>query len=297
MGQSKPFDLNELISLLDKDKFEIASVAMAKDYELVQSGDSGIYLTGSNYIGFLDIDKYALTAEFKQKDGTLSNQPVAIMYMFMNNTEFEEFNSQLKNGNWNTIEFQSKQDGMLVKLYSNGQVNVIIGIIAADTRENQPLKYLVMVGAMGEKDFDIPSLKEEASKMVYPAKTSGAGGKDGDSREAQKANQGDEDGTVGSRALYGNAGGGGSTLQMNGWMWDSTPKPKDTSSESGKLVFQVVIDNKGNIVRVKTVESDVSPTLEKVYRDEVRKLTFSKTAGTSVANTSTGTITFVIMAR
>ena len=153
--------------------------------------------------------------------------------------------------------------------------------------------------------------EEEAPKVppvLYPNNKTGAGGTDGESNEAQTANQGDqsnavgdqgdEDGTVDSRALMGNAGGGGgSSLNMSGWMWDSTPKPKDSSSESGKLVFQVIIDEKGNIIRVKTVESSVSPSLEKVYRDEVMKLTFSKTAGTSVANTSTGTITFVIKAR
>ena len=173
-----------------------------------------------------------------------------------------------------------------------------------------------------EKPESKPEVKEETIKkeevkevekpkpppVLYPNNKTGAGGKDGDSNEAQNANQGDQenatgdqgdkDGTVDSRALYGNSGGGGgSSLQMSGWMWDSRPKPKDTSSESGKLVFQVIIDNKGNIVRVKTLESSVSPTLEKVYRDEVMKLTFSKTSGSSVASTSTGTITFAIKAR
>ncbi len=153
--------------------------------------------------------------------------------------------------------------------------------------------------------------KEETPKLppvLYPNNKTGAGGKDGKSNEAQNANQGDKnnaigdqgdkDGTVDSRALYGNSGGGGgSTLQMSGWMWDAKPQPKDTSSESGKLVFQVVIDDKGNIVRVKTVESGVSPTVEKIYKDEVMKLTFSKTSGTAVASTSTGTITFIIKAK
>lgn len=150
--------------------------------------------------------------------------------------------------------------------------------------------------------------KPKAPPVLYPNNKTGAGGKEGDSTESQNANNGDKsnvvgdkgnkDGTLDSRALYGNSGGGGgSSLQMSGWMWDSEPKPKDTSSESGKLVFQVIIDNKGNIIRVKTIESGVSPTVEKVYRDEVMKLTFSKTSGTSVATSSTGTITFVIKAR
>ncbi len=154
--------------------------------------------------------------------------------------------------------------------------------------------------------------KEEVPKpqtpVLYPDNKAGAGGKDGDSNNSPNANQGDKDGAIGdqgdpegtvdSRALYGTSGGGGgSTLNMSGWMWDTSPKPKDTSSESGKLVFQVVIDDKGNIVKVITKESSVSPSLEKVYKDEVMRLTFSKTAGSSVASSSTGTITFVIKAR
>ncbi len=152
--------------------------------------------------------------------------------------------------------------------------------------------------------------QEEAPKLppvLYPNNKPGAGGTDGDANNAQNANQGDKQGEVGDqgdkdgkvneKALYGNAGGGGgSSLQMTGWMWDSKPKPNDTSSESGKIVFQVDIDNKGDIERIKTIVSTVSPTLKKVYEDEVRKLTFSKTSGTSVASTSTGTITFIIKA-
>lgn len=63
-------------------------------------------------------------------------------------------------------------------------------------------------------------VKEEAPKLppvLYPNNKTGSGGKDGDAKDAQNANQGDktgavgdqgdEKGTVDSRALYGNAGG------------------------------------------------------------------------------------------
>lgn len=301
MGQSKQFDLDELISLLDKDKFEMASVAMAKDYELAQNDGNTITLKGFDIVNFFNFKSYALNAVFQQKDGTISNQPVAITYMFEVNTEFEEFNSQLKSGNWKTVELQPIQDGFLGKAYTNEKVKVAIGIIPLDEREDMPYKYFVGVMDKDAQDFDISAMKEEALKApsdLYPSNESGAGGKDGESSEAQNANQGDKDGTVDSRALYGNSGGGGgSSLNISGWMWDSMPNPKDISSESGKLVFQIVIDNKGNTIRVKTLESSVSPTLEKAYRDEVMKLKFSKTAGTSVANNTTGIITFIIEAR
>jgi len=128
--------------------------------------------------------------------------------------------------------------------------------------------------------------------------------------EATKANQGDntnetgdkgqEDGSLDARTLYGNQGGGGgaTALNMSGWMWDFTPKPNDTSDENGRIVFEVKIDDEGEIVSVRTLERSVSTTVEKIYRQEIEKLTFTKTSDNrSTAAISTGTITFVIKSK
>ncbi len=153
--------------------------------------------------------------------------------------------------------------------------------------------------------------QEEAPKLppvLYPNNKAGAGGKNGDSNKAPNANNGDKDnavgdqgdpkGTIDAKALYGKAGGGGgSSLEMTGWMWSSEPKPIDTSEDRGKIVFQVVIDDKGEIRSVKTIESNVSFTVKKIYEDAVWKLTFTKTSGSSVASSSTGTITFVMQGK
>lgn len=137
----------------------------------------------------------------------------------------------------------------------------------------------------------------------------GADGDDGAADVSPQANQGDnaqevgdkgdEEGTLDARALYGKPGGGdGSALEMTGWMWDSKPKPVDSSSESGRIVFEVKIDDQGEILAVRTLERSVSPAVEKIYRSEVEKLTFSKTSDNSlVAAVSTGKITFVIKSK
>ncbi|MGD1961567.1 MAG: hypothetical protein ACFB2Y_22110 [Fulvivirga sp.] len=137
----------------------------------------------------------------------------------------------------------------------------------------------------------------------------GAKGDEGESNEAEAANQGDNideigdkgdpEGTLDSRALYGNpGGGGGSALDMSGWMWDFEPKPDDTSSETGRIVFEIKVDDQGEILSVRRLESTVSPTVEKIYRQEVEKLTFSKTSSNAiVAPISTGKITFVIKSK
>ncbi len=137
----------------------------------------------------------------------------------------------------------------------------------------------------------------------------GAQGDEGESNEPEATNQGDKldetgdqgdpEGSLDSRALYGNpGGGGGSSLDMAGWMWDFEPKPNDTSSETGRVVFEIKVDDQGEILSVRRLESTVSPAIEKIYRQEVEKLTFSKTSSNAiVAPISTGKITFVIKSK
>lgn len=149
-----------------------------------------------------------------------------------------------------------------------------------------------------------PVKQPEVKEVINPE--NGANGKEGESTTEQAANngddtdkvgdKGDENGTLDARALYGKSGGGGgSALDMAGWLWDFKPKPKDTSSENGRIVFEIKIDDQGEILSVRTIERSVSPTVEKIYRAEVEKLTFSKTSDNSAAAPiSTGRITFVI---
>ncbi len=127
-------------------------------------------------------------------------------------------------------------------------------------------------------------------------------------KEPAKSNQGDKpgktgdqgkpQGTVDSKALYGSqGGGGGSKLDLAGWNWDELPNPDENSDESGRIVFEIKVDDQGEIISVRTIEKTVSPAVEKIYRDEVENLTFHKTAqNTRTAQVSTGRITFIIKA-
>ncbi len=133
--------------------------------------------------------------------------------------------------------------------------------------------------------------KEENSESDEKASSHG----DNVDKEGDK---GDDEGDLDARALYGKkGGGGGSSLDMTGWMWDFVPKPNDTSDESGRVVFEIKIDDQGEIISVRTVERSVSPTVERIYKQEVLKLTFSKTSdNTRPAPISTGKITFIVKA-
>jgi periplasmic protein TonB len=87
----------------------------------------------------------------------------------------------------------------------------------------------------------------------------------------------------------------GALLELAGWMWDAAPQPQDNTEESGKIVFQITIDELGEVIAVKTIEKTISPLVEKIYKEALTKLTFSKTTGNLVhAPTSTGKVTFIL---
>lgn len=138
----------------------------------------------------------------------------------------------------------------------------------------------------------------------------GAGGRNGKSNQTPGNNNGDHKGAVGdqgdpngsldAKALYGKMGkgGSGSSLQMTGWAWDDKPNVQDKSSEEGKIVFEIKVDDSGTIINVTTLESTVSPAVEKLYKKEVENLTFSRTRDNmNPAPISTGKITFIIKSK
>lgn len=123
------------------------------------------------------------------------------------------------------------------------------------------------------------------------------------SNEGDDANEvgdkGKEEGTIDARALYGAQGSGqGASLQMEGWNWDYIPRPDDPSSESGKIVFQITIDDQGEVIGVRTLEKTVSPAVERLYQEAVERVTFSRTADNiRPTATSIGRITFLIQSK
>ncbi len=104
---------------------------------------------------------------------------------------------------------------------------------------------------------------------------------------------------IDERALFNkntssSSGSKGSSLEMQGWVWDIEPNPIDNSRESGKIVFEIIVDYYGEIVGLKTIETTLSPNIENIYREEILKLTFSPTNNNNPAELSKGKITFLI---
>ncbi|MEO1300815.1 MAG: hypothetical protein AAFU83_00965 [Bacteroidota bacterium] len=87
----------------------------------------------------------------------------------------------------------------------------------------------------------------------------------------------------------------GAVLELPGWIWDQVPEPIDHTQETGKLIFEISVDDLGEVIAVKTLEKTVSPLAEQIYREALARLTFSKTSeNNSATAVSKGKVTFLI---
>ena len=84
------------------------------------------------------------------------------------------------------------------------------------------------------------------------------------------------------------------SLEINGWSWGEIPKINDNSNEIGKIVFEFVLDEFGDIVNIKTLESNVSQSVEFIYRDVVSKIKFSRLEDNKSIDNTIGKISFVL---
>ncbi len=148
-----------------------------------------------------------------------------------------------------------------------------------------------------KKPVEKPKPKPKV-KSTYPGtgKSNSNPSKSGEGDDNKAGDKGNPKGSLDSKTLYGSGGKGGSSLDLAGWKWDRLPRPKDTSDESGRIVFEIKVDDQGEVVSVRTIEKTVSPAVERIYKREVERLTFTRTAGGKSAAISTGRITFVIKA-
>lgn len=140
--------------------------------------------------------------------------------------------------------------------------------------------------------------KPNAENKDVATSRQGEGPSHGDD-PGETGDKGNPQGNVDAKALYGKPGGGagGSSLDLAGWTWDARPAPSIPEEELGGVVrFEIKVDDRGEIISIRTLERGVRPETEQLCRKAIEKLTFSKT-GENVPPVSTGTITFVIRAR
>ncbi|HEX8505253.1 MAG TPA: hypothetical protein VF630_07790, partial [Hymenobacter sp.] len=127
------------------------------------------------------------------------------------------------------------------------------------------------------------------------------GNNNGD-RPGAVGDQGDPEGSLDAKALYGAPGRGGSGsspgsggLEMSGWAPDSTPNVKAVDDNSGVIRFRIRINEEGEIQSIAKVSGNVSAAQEKLCRDALNDMSFRRT--NSGSGGATGFYTFKITVR
>lgn len=143
----------------------------------------------------------------------------------------------------------------------------------------------------------------ELSKPIESNSKKGATGNQGDDK-GKVGDKGSPQGTLDAKALYGNPGsggqngsgtGGGFALQMAGWTWDEQPKaPKLPDNENGRVVFEIEVDEEGEITSIKTLERSLSPEAERICKQEVLRRSLVKTSQGATPERSKGKVAFVL---
>jgi outer membrane biosynthesis protein TonB len=127
----------------------------------------------------------------------------------------------------------------------------------------------------------------------------GSPGSHGDDK-GKTGDKGNPEGSLDAKALYGKQGNGnggdGSSLSLDGWVWDAIPRPTVPNNESGRIVFDIVVNAEGELEKITVSENTLSPEGAKACRAAVENLTFSRT-GANVPQASRGKITFVVRSR
>ena len=152
-----------------------------------------------------------------------------------------------------------------------------------------------------ETKTEVPETKKETSssdtkKATTDASKTGVQGNQGDDK-GKVGDKGSPEGSLDAKALYGKQGGGGGgfALQMAGWNWDEQPNaPKLPDNENGRVVFEIEVDENGEITSIKTVERSLSPEAEKICRQEIEKRSLVRTSAGVTPERSKGRVAFVL---
>jgi periplasmic protein TonB len=161
-----------------------------------------------------------------------------------------------------------------------------------------------------EEKKPVEPAKKQPTQTETPkeVKKDGGAGDTGTKKEAQSTSHGDDPnkagdkgdpkGSLDSRALYGNQGGGGGfSAQITGWKVVDEPVVNDKSNHTGILEFKIIIDKDGKVTHTSLLKS-VSPEIDRLYMEAVRNLVFEKEFDNmSTAESSSGTVKFVLKSK
>ncbi|MBL7857624.1 MAG: hypothetical protein JNM57_08035 [Cyclobacteriaceae bacterium] len=150
--------------------------------------------------------------------------------------------------------------------------------------------------------------KEDPQAVYNPNASKTTDTKTAGAKEGKPGSEGDDKDKTGDKgdpkgdpqgAYTGKQGGGdgGTGLDLNGWNWDFIPKPNVPDNETGRIVFEIEVDENGDLIKYRKESGSVSAAAERACIAAIEKLTFTKKDGAKVPPVSKGKITFVIRAK
>lgn len=130
-------------------------------------------------------------------------------------------------------------------------------------------------------------------------KAAGTGGNNNGDDASGVGDKGNPNGKIDAKSLYGKPGGGNSGVALNvsGWAFGDSKLDKDDSDEGGKIIYQVKVDEDGNIVSARPIQQTVSPAVESFYRRQVTRFKLRPKGGSTPSGISTGTLTVNISSK
>jgi len=142
--------------------------------------------------------------------------------------------------------------------------------------------------------------KSNSSSNGTIGTSDGVGGNNnGDGKKGEVGDKGDPRGTPDGKSMMGKPGKGNGTGAaiggLSGWNKRKLSLPDDGSSETGKIVFKVTVDDSGDVIGISVVSSTVSPSVQNFYKNYIQQKLSSVLSPEGTPPTrATGTITINI---
>lgn len=136
------------------------------------------------------------------------------------------------------------------------------------------------------KEEKTTPIKEEKKSQV-----ANNSNEEGDSKTKDKQGNSDDPNDKGKIGVK-----EGTEISVVGWRWITKPTPNDALNEQGKIIFDITIDQNGNVIQVDIVEksSSIAIGTYTAYKNAVLRTKFERTLSTPATEPTVGRITFTI---
>jgi hypothetical protein len=142
----------------------------------------------------------------------------------------------------------------------------------------EPVKRSVEDGSImkkGSKGSGSGAKSNSSSNGTIGTRDGVGGNNNGDGKKGELGDKGDPRGAPDQKSIMGkpgkNGGSGAAIGGLSGWNKRKLSLPDDGSSETGKIVFKVTVDDSGDVVGISVISSTVSPSVQNFYKNYIQQ--------------------------